>query len=76
MASSLAFTITMGCTKGHRIEVDEDTARSLNATSCAECRRPLLAVSVRAKGPRQVERRRCPNHANGDPVCKRQGGAA
>jgi hypothetical protein len=76
MAASLAFTITMGCTKGHRVEVDEDTARSLNATSCEVCRRPLLAVSVRAKGSQQVQRRHCPNHANGDPICKRQGRTA
>lgn len=45
MATTVIFT--MGCTNGHKQDVDEDTARALNVTACPRCRKPLFVKGVK-----------------------------
>lgn len=75
----MKFEVTMACSKGHRLTVDEDEVRSLNATACTVCRRPLMAVQVKPVAERRERKtapRRCTVHINGDICCRRQGRAA
>lgn len=76
MTKGLEFTVTMGCSGGHRLKgLTEDAARRLNATFCERkgCGRPLLRVAVTARPAAQKgESVHCPHHANGDPCCLRQ----
>ncbi len=72
-----ALVFTLGCRKGHRINVDELEAKRINGTACQECYGMLLVVGVRGsvgEGAR-VTAQRCPHHVNGDSICRRQKGA-
>ncbi len=73
--SGLLFTL--GCRKGHTIEVFELEAKRLNGTACREGYSMLTVVGVRGSVGEvaRVTAQRCPHHQNGDPICRRQKGA-
>jgi hypothetical protein len=45
MATTVIFT--MGCKNGHKLDVDEATARDINATACRICYSPILVKGVK-----------------------------
>ena len=48
MSADVVFA--MACKNGHRIDVDEATAKRINLTACALCYKPLFVKGVKAGG--------------------------
>ena len=47
MEKATTVIFTMGCKNGHKQEVDEGTARDINATACLICYSPILVKGVK-----------------------------
>jgi hypothetical protein len=47
MEKATTVIFTMGCKNGHKQDVDEGTARDINATACRICYSPILVKGVK-----------------------------